>query len=184
MTKHVFIIHGWGATPDMHWFPWLKKQLELRGCIVHALAMPDTKYPTQSAWVGHLQKSIEVVDEHTYFIGHSLGGISILRFLEALPQGARAGGAILVAGFSTPIKYTELNSFFEKPVDYKKIKESVSHLIVIHSDNDPEVPLEQGKIMEEKLGAKLIIVKGAGHFNTRDGIVELPLVIEEFEKME
>ncbi|MED4253322.1 alpha/beta hydrolase, partial [Priestia megaterium] len=27
MGKQVYIIHGYGASPSNHWFPWLKEKL-------------------------------------------------------------------------------------------------------------------------------------------------------------
>jgi len=178
MSKKVFIIHGWEGTPKAYWFPWLKRELEERGFQVQVPAMPNTKKPKFTEWLTHLQKTVGQADENTYFVGHSLGVITILRFLESLPYPKKIGGAVLVAGFAKPIGYKELNSFFTESVDYDKIKNSVNKIVAIHSDNDPYVLLENGEILRDKLGAKLIVVPLAGHFDQEDGFSELPIALE------
>lgn len=159
MHKRVFIIHGWEGYPEEGWFPWLKNTLEKEGFRVYVPKMPNSQNPQLSEWLSHLQKIVINPDPSTYFVGHSLGCITILRYLENLPQNIKIGGAVLVAGFPEPIGYEELNSFFPAPLNYKKIKSHTSKFIAIHSDNDPYVTLQNGEILKEKLGAKLIIEK-------------------------
>jgi predicted alpha/beta hydrolase family esterase len=176
--KRLFIIHGWEAAPTAHWFPWLKREAEARGFFVDALEMPNTEHPTLEGWLGHLQKSVGTLDEKTYFVGHSLGCIAILRYLEALLEGQRAGGAILVAGFSEPIEFEELNSFFPKLLDYEKVRRSVGKIIAFQSSNDRYVPMRYGEILRDRLGAELIVIRNAGHFNTNTGFIQFPQVLE------
>ena len=120
--KKLYIIHGYGSGPNQNWFPWLKSEMEKMGVEVNALTMPNTDSPTCAEWVGHMESIVKNPDEDTYFVGHSLGCITILQYLNSLPENVKVGGAILVAGFSSPIHFTELNSFFEKPLDKEKIK--------------------------------------------------------------
>jgi len=180
--KRAFIIHGWEGTPDSNWFPWLKKELENKGFSVEMPNMPNTMHPKMEEWLGHLKKVIKSPDENTYLIGHSLGVITILRFLEQL-EDQKIGGAVLVAGFSEPIGYDEINSFFQTPLDYEKVKKAARHFAAIHSDNDPYVPLEQGELLRDKLGAKLYVMKNAEHLNKGNGQFELPEALEEILKM-
>ena len=176
--KKVIIIHGWEGSPEGDWFPWLKKELENRGFEAQVPAMPNTNEPTLSGWLSHLQGVVGKVDENTYLVGHSLGVITILRYLESLSGDKKIGGVVLVAGFPEPIGYKELNSFFLKPLDYGKVKGFINKVVAIYSDNDPEVPLKNGEILRDKLGAKLIAVPKAGHLNAEDGFTELPIALE------
>ena len=98
--KRAFLIHGWGGTSEEGWLLWLKNELEKRDFEVYAPAMPDTKHPKMDVWLDTLKKHVGTPDESCYFIGHSLGCITILRFLEGLSQGQQIGGVVLVAGFS------------------------------------------------------------------------------------
>ena len=184
MKKRVFIIHGWGATPYSNWFPFVKAKLNELGFDSDALQMPNADFPVQEQWVSHMQETIGNADENTFLIGHSLGVISILRFIESLPERQKIGGAILVAGFSESLGIiAEIENFFDKPVDYDKIKAQSNNVVVINSDDDPYVPIEKSYILRDKLNAKLIILKGAGHINLGTGNFEFPEVVAELLNM-
>lgn len=181
--KKVFIIHGWGGSPEANWFPWLKSELEKVSIETEVLAMPNTDNPQMSEWIDFMQQSIGLPNEEIFLVGHSLGCIAILRYLESLDKEERIGGIVLVAGFSRSINIPELENFFESPLDYGKVKKSVRQIVAINSDNDYYVSLEEGRIMEEKLGAKLIVLPNAFHLNEGNGFFELPTGLEELLKM-
>ncbi len=183
MPKRVFIIHGWEATPEANWFPWLKNELENRGFNVTVSAMPDSERPILEKWLKYLDKLVGEVDSDTYFVGHSLGVITILRFLEALPNGQRVGGAVFVSGFSETIGINELSGFFVTPLAYGKVKSSVDKIIAINSDNDQYVSLRNGEIIRDRLGAELIVVHQGGHLNLDNGYAQMPLALEAILKI-
>ena len=81
----VFLVHGWDGSPANNWFPWLKRELEQRGFLVSAPAMPHPRMPTIEDWVSHLSATVGKPDENTYLIGHSMGCQAIARYLERLP---------------------------------------------------------------------------------------------------
>lgn len=145
--------------------------------------MTDTEEPTLQKWLPHLQYIVGKCDENTYFVGHSLGTITILKYLESLPEGEKSGGIVLVGGFSESIESEKLSSFTEKPLDYEKVKKSVREIIAIHSTDDKMVPFKFAEIMREKLGAKLIILHDAGHINRKSGYIQLPQALESILKM-
>ncbi len=95
MPKRVFIIHGWGGSPEEAIHNWLKKSLEKKGFSVFVPEMPDTENPVIEKWVTHLGKIAKNPDKDTYFIGHSIGCQTILRYLENISS--KLGGVILVA---------------------------------------------------------------------------------------
>lgn len=176
--ERVFIIHGWEGTPDSNWFPWLRKELEKQGFEVIVPAMPDTDHPIFSEWLADMQKIICHPDKNTYLVGHSLGAIAILRYLESLPTGQKIGGVVLAAGFSESLGIKETESFFVEPLNYERIKNSAEKFIAINSDNDPYVPIKKGEILRDKLGAELIVVPKGSHLNEGAGYTELPIVLE------
>ena len=93
------MIHGWGGAGSGGWFDWLKRELSKKGFQVTAFDMPDTANPKIESWVGYLRDNIDVnvIDENTYFIGHSIGCQTILRFLEKLHKHKRVAGCAFVA---------------------------------------------------------------------------------------
>ncbi len=177
--KRVYIIHGWEANPESNWFPWLKKELAKKGFQAEIPEMPNSAHPVCEDWVNYLKKIVGKVDEDTFFVGHSLGPIAIMRFLETLPAREKAGGVIMVAGFSESLGIPETESFFQQPLDYAKLKSSAKKFEVINSDNDPYVPINRGEILRDKLGAELTIMHGHGHLNAGNGFFELPIVLEK-----
>ena len=178
--KRVFVIHGWEGNPEANWFVWMRKELEQRGFNVVVPAMPDTMNPNMDAWVSYLSEAVGVQNEETYFIGHSLGCITILRYLEKLQDNQRIGGTVLVAGFGSNLEYEgykdELLSFFQTPVDWEEIKKHCSKFAAIHSTNDPFVSVKHNALFQEKLGARSIIEQGRGHYNDK----EYQVILEAF----
>ncbi len=163
--KRAVIVHCWEGYPDYCWYPNIKKVLEEKGFEVDIPEMPETALPKLSKWLPKLQEVIGQPDADLYLIGHSLGVITILRYLESLPGDQKIGGAVFVAGFTNDLGYAELKNFFEKPLDLKKAKNHCSKFVAIHSDNDPYVALEFGDKFQKELGAKLIIKHKMGHFS-------------------
>lgn len=94
MRNRAFIIHGWGGRPEEGWRPWLRDELAARGFEVAVPAMPDTDHPRMDAWLAKLSETVGAPDEHCFFVGHSLGVITILRYFEVLVKRHKVGGAV------------------------------------------------------------------------------------------
>lgn len=188
MKKRVFIVHGWGGNPNEHWLPWLKLELEQKGFEVVVPQMPNTNTPVIKEWVGYLSSLVGELDEQTYFIGHSVGCQTILRYLEKA-NGEKAGGCVLVAAW---FKLEGLESLEEErialpwmsdDIDYKKILHKTKNITVINSTNDDYGVVEENRrLFEERLNANVIILENRGHFTESDGATQLPEVTEELEK--
>ena len=183
MQKRVFIIHGWDGYPEEGWFLWLKTELEKSGFEVVIPAMPDSAKPTIDSWVSFLTQLVGEVDEQTYFVGHSIGCQAILRYLETLNK--KVGGALFVAGWlmrlTGDLREEELaiaRPWIEIPIDYQKVRDNCSKIMAIFSDNDEFVHLDNIKLFEEQLGAKIIIENNKSHFSGSDGITELQSALD------
>lgn len=183
MVKRAFLIHGWEGYPKEGWRPWLKNELEKKGFKVFVPAMPDTNHPKIDAWIKYLTKIVRNPDENCYFVGHSLGCIAILKYLEILKENQKVGGVVLVAGFSDDLGIKEISNFFIGPINWNKIIYHCKKFVAIHSDNDPYVPLKYGYIFKEKLNAELIIKHNMKHFSGDDGITELPTALDSILKI-
>ena len=159
MAKRVFIIHGWGDSPEKHWIPWLKEELEEKDFDVIAPQMPDTDKPEIKKWVSHLKEIVEKPDKDTYFIGHSIGCQAIMRYLETLDKNQKIGGAIFVAGWFNLTEGTwdknftrEIaNPWIKTIISFDKIKSHTKKFMAIQSDNDPYVSLADADIFRNKL---------------------------------
>ncbi|MEW6617604.1 MAG: alpha/beta hydrolase [Patescibacteria group bacterium] len=189
--KQVFIIHGWDGYPEEGWFPWLKKELELRGFSVVVPQLPQSEEPRIRNWVPEVQRIVGVPNKDTYFVGHSMGCQTIIRYLEGLPDGIKIGGAVFVAGFLKRLTNLEDDDtvkdvekeWLSTPLDLKRVSFHLSKSIAIFSDNDPYVPLENKKDFKEQLNSELIIEREMGHFSGSTGTKELPIVLESLLKI-
>lgn len=188
MKRRAILVHGWEGYPDEGWRPWLKGELEQRGFEVIIPAMPETATPTLETWLSFLTQIVGNPHEYTYFVGHSLGCITILRYLETLGDRQLVGGVVLVAGFGHDLEYEsykgELSSFFKAPLEWEKIKKHSKKFVAIHSTDDPYVSLKHNKLFQEKLGANSIIAEKMKHFSGSDGITKLPIVLRELLEMD
>lgn len=174
--KRVIIVHGWDGHPGECWFPWLKKELEKKGYSVQVPQMPVPEAPHMGRWVPHLAKAVGKPDSGTCLVGHSCGCITILRYLESLTKG-KIGKAVLVAGFTDPLGYKELENFFASPLEWKNIRSHCTDFVAINSDNDQYVPLHHADVFRKNLGAKVIVEHGKGHMGGGDKMMQLPSVL-------
>jgi len=165
MAKRIIIIHCWEGYPNYCWYPKVKKDLEEKGFEVLVPEMPETNLPKLPAWLQKLKEVIGSPDEDLYLVGHSLGCITILKYLESLEGDIKISGVVLVAGFTDNLGFKEITGFFEEPVNFEKIKERCKNFIAINSDNDPYVALKYGDEFKNKLNAELIIKRNMGHFS-------------------
>lgn len=178
--KNAVILHGTFNNPNDNWFPWLKKQLEKKSYKVWVPNLPGADKPNIDRYNKFLFKNWQF-DKDSVLIGHSSGAVAILGILQALPNDAIVGKAIVVAGFKDDLDWDPTRELFAKPFDYQKIKTKAKKFILIHSDDDPYVSIEHGYFLKEKLGGELIIMKGQKHFNIADAgrkYLKFPEILE------
>jgi len=189
--KRVFIIHGWDGSPEEGCFPWLKSTLEKKGFVVENPSMPDPLEPKVEVWVNVLKEKVGMPDEQTYFVGHSMGAQTVLRYLESLDKKAKIGGSVFIAGWIklTPAAYEDeedkeiAKPWLETPIDWRKVKSHTNNFVAIFSDNDSIVPVEDSQTFRTELGAKIIIEHGKGHFSGSDGIKKLDSALSSILEM-
>ena len=188
--KRVYVVHGWGSSPNEPCISWIREQLEKKGYTAEALIMPNTDTPVIKEWVATLKETVQNPDQDTYFVGHSIGGQAIMRYLAGLPEGTRIGGVIFLAGWFVLNSLEEgeeeeiAKPWVDTPIDFESLKMKTTNYVAILSDNDPWVPMDTTKEQFEKsMGAKVIIEHHKGHFTEEDGVTEAPTVTEEVERM-
>ena len=172
-----FIFHGTAGYPDENWFPWLKAELEKKGCETVVPQFPTPEGQTLENWFAVMEKNGWESGGETILVGHSLGGAFALRLLE---RGAKAKAAFLVG---TPIGIGNVKNqkadgdFTGKPFDWKAIRKNCPEFSVFQSDNDPYVPIENGKELAKNLGVEMTFEPGCGHFNKASGFLKFDLLL-------
>jgi predicted alpha/beta hydrolase family esterase len=180
---NAFIFHGTNGYPEENWFPWLKEKLGKLNCTVFVPRFPTPENQTLENWFKVFEKYKNNFNSETILIGHSLGGAFLLRVLEKTEFKIKAAIIVSAPVGIKPIKNWEGDQpFIGKPFNLKKIKNSCQKFFVFHSDNDPYVGIGNGKETAKKLGAKLIFVPNAGHFNKAAGYTKFELLLEKIKK--
>ena len=177
-SKKVYLIHRWGGDSESDWYGWAKKELEKKGIPVGVFDMPDTDNPKIEKWVKYLEENIKDVDEQTYFIGHSIGCQTILRYLEKLHKHKRIAGCVFVAPWFNLINLEadELkiaHPWINTKIDFGRVLDHCNKFLAIFSNNDPSVHIDEAVKFKDNLSAKIIVKKNEEHFNETKKIPEI-----------
>ena len=186
----IYIIHCWDGTKDDGWYPWLDKQLSNENNIVYRFDMPNTTSPDIDEWVSFLDSKVESLDENTFFVGHSIGCQTIMRYLQTKNM-CKIGGILFVAPWLELLdfaiedeeSYNVAKPWLNTKIDFEKVKQFTNNINCIFSDNDYFVSLDQKDKFEKLLDAKTIVVSGKGHISQDDGVYELKEILEECKNM-
>lgn len=161
------------------------KELEIRGYSVFAPEFPTPKNQTLDNWMKVFTRQYEnLLNKDSIVVGHSLGAAFLLNVLER--RNKRIKSAFLVAGFTGALgnpKFDKINeTIADRIFDWQRIRKNCGRFHVIHSDNDPYVPLKKAEDLARNLGAELVIVKNAGHFNAEAGYTKFEMILDKILK--
>jgi len=152
--QKILLIHGLTGRADKNWMPWMKQELEKIGFEVFAPTMTTTEHPVLERWMEELLPIVEKFGEDDIIVGHSLGGKATLHLMERLNK--KINNIFLVAPAVGKITAEELafkkarrpekdyntaKIFWEKDLDWEKIKKNVGNATIIYSGNDQSVRL-------------------------------------------
>jgi len=176
--KTIHIIHGWGFDSNMPWIKWLEKELKEKGYVVYSYDMPNTNEPKIEEWVGYLEEKIKEMDEETFFVGHSVGCQTIMRFLEKSHKHLKVGGCVFVAPWLdlTGLEVQELKiarPWLTNKIDFERVLDHTGNITCIFSTNDKHVSPKEWKKFEVGLGAKVIVKNDEGHFDETQKLPEI-----------
>jgi predicted alpha/beta hydrolase family esterase len=177
--KNALILHGTDATPKSNWFVWLKNELEQQGYSVWLPQLPGADKPNTHIYNEFLLANSDFVfNDKTILIGHSSGAVEILSLLQHLPEDITVKAVFLVSAFKDSLGWESLQDLFIDELNFEAIKTRTQRLVLVHSDNDPYVPIEHARYLQKQLDSELVVVPGQGHFNT-----ELSPQYKQFPKL-
>jgi predicted alpha/beta hydrolase family esterase len=182
--RTVFIFHGTGGSPEGNWFPWLKKELEKKGLRVIVPRFPTPEGQSLEAWLTIFRQYSEYIDEETIFVGHSLGGMFLLKVLEQLKHPVSAAFFVSASVGVRPIKYYDSDyTFAHFLFDWPAIVTKAKTFTAYHSDYDPYVSLGNGEKLAKQLGITLTFIPSAGHINAESGWTTFDVLLQDIEKV-
>lgn len=172
--KRVILVHGWQSDPERGWKAWLRHELEKKKVEVIAPQFPGGAHPRLEEWLATLREAVGTPDKKTFFIGHSLGCITICHYLAQLPVHIRVGGCVFVAGGVGPSIHPELAEFYAPALNFTNVRHRARVCKVIAARDDTSFSFKRALETQRLLQAELIIDDGNGHFSQDDGVTELP----------
>lgn len=188
--KKIYLVHCWDGTSSDGWYPWLEEKINDQNIKLIKFDMPNTANPKIEEWVDYLNSKVDLLNEETYFIGHSIGCQTILRYLET-KEITKIGGILFVAPWLDLLpeaiededSYNTAQPWINTPIDFEKVKQFTNNISCIFSDNDYFVSIEQEKEFRNKLNAKTVIVNNKGHISQDDDVYELQEILDLTQKM-
>lgn len=141
--------------------------------------MPNITNAQYSEWKIWFEKIIESMDKNIILIGNSLGGMFITKYLSENKTDKNILATILVA---TPHESTSVNdtASFSHKKSLNMFDRQSKKIYIIHSDDDPIVPISQAYTHKQLLPkAELIIKPTGGHFNDTEHFPEIVEIINK-----
>lgn len=183
--KKVYIVHGYKASPQSHWFPWLAQQIQRAGNQVKIVALSHSEQPDFATWQQDLRRDLVDLDEHTIIVAHSLGCLSSLHFICENLMEKKLQAVLLVAGFANHLPVLpELNTFIQQAkLNENVLQTKIQTRLVFVSNNDPLVPPPFVIRLGHLLKAQIEEVMAAGHFMQEDGFREFPQLWHNLEQL-
>ncbi len=186
----IYLVHCWEGTKDDGWYPWLDQKISNSDNQVIRFNMSNTANPKIEEWCQELANQVEQLDENTYFVGHSIGCQTILRYLEKQPI-TKIGGILFVAPWLKllPKAIEDEESFktaqpwLNTPINFDIIKQFTNNITCIFSDDDYFVPLSQAEEFKKLLSTEVITVHNKGHISAEDGVEELEEICSALNKL-
>ncbi len=181
--KRVVVIHRWEGGSHDDWRPWLKTGIENMGFEVLVPDMPDTDVPVIEKWVDKLKEAVGTPDSEIYFIGHSIGCQTILRYLETIDT--KVGGALFVAGWFNLENLEDdevaeiARPWIEISIDIEKIKRVLPKSILLISKDDPYGAFQENVDKFSQFVTHTSVFEHAGHFTESKD----PSILGQFENL-
>jgi predicted alpha/beta hydrolase family esterase len=183
--KHCIIIPGKPSkgeyySPDFpspsnhHWFPWVQKQLCVKGILTQVLEMPRPYAPVYDEWKKQLD--IYFLDETYTLVGHSCGGGFLLRYLSE--RQVNVNKLVLVAPWLDPIKGLT-GDFFTFEFDKELVTRTSESHLMYSTDDEPSI--QESVAIVKRWYPQVVVHEFAnkGHF-TMEGVEtqEFPELLE------
>jgi predicted alpha/beta hydrolase family esterase len=197
MKKQVIVIHGgdsfntyeeyisalknWNVTID-----WFRQQKKWKGSLQKNLGehfdvlrpqMPNKQNARYAEWKLWFERMFPFLDNEVILIGHSLGGIFLVKYLteNIFPKQIKA---LFLA--AAPHNMTADIGDFLLPDSFEKLNKQVTRVFLYHSEDDPVVPFSELAVYQRLIPhAKTTTFENRGHLNQE----EFPELVAEIKKL-
>lgn len=175
MTR-VILLHGnGGGSGEDNWFPWLKYKLEKLNVTCETPDLPDPIEAKSTIWLPYIQDVLKA-DEDTILIGHSSGAVAAMRYAET----HKILGSVLIGTYYTDLgdEREKASGYFDTPWQWEAIRNNQSWSVIFSSDDDPYIPIEEPRLIKDKLDSEYYEFSDRGHFGYDRDTPESPELLD------
>ncbi|MEK7669458.1 MAG: alpha/beta fold hydrolase [Patescibacteria group bacterium] len=131
-------------------------------------------------WKILFDKIVPLLDEEVIFVGHSLGGIFLAKYLSEESCSKKVKAVFLVsAPFNTGSEW-DRNVDFILPEDMSELSNQVEDIFLYHSKDDPIVPFSDCLNYKKALPrAQVKVFEDRQHFNQEN----FPEILEDIKNL-
>lgn len=159
--KLVFLHGNGGCTSDMHWYGSADNAFREAGLEVVRRDLPDNDVGHETVWIPFIRDQL-LVDEQTILIGHSTGAIAAMRYAEQYPL----SGTVLASAYHTDLGMDDekAGGWFDRPWNWEQIRQHQQWIIQFASVDDPWIPIEEARYINDQLQSDYYEYTDRGHF--------------------
>lgn len=168
----LYIIDGYGGSPKLNWQADIKQSY--RGEFdIHIVNYTDASSADVEQWDKDLDRAV-LQPIGAYFICHSLGCITFLRYL--LRHEVQIKGVIFVSGFARKlVEFPQFDDYMAN-INVAKVKHLLGKSFLLASRTDRIVDWQISNELAAELDIPFILLPDGGHFTAGEGIVTMPAV--------
>lgn len=176
----VILVHGFNSSPDQNFHPWLRDELRKRGFEV---VVPELNLKTGEEFdlgqvIDQMKAQVGYVKSDDILLGHSMGALIILQYLEAVEMIETPRAVILVAA-PWKVNRPEFRRLFIADLDADVIMWKAREFVIIHSKDDKLVPVAHGRQFAEAIRARMVETDGDDHYMGP----EYPVLLQTIEEI-
>ncbi len=174
----IILVHGFNASPEMNFHPWLARELRAKGheVVVPTLPLKSGEELDLPAVIEEMKRQVGFLTVDDILVGHSLGAFIILQYMEAVEM-TESPRAVVMVGAPYKVAKPELRRLFLVDLDADVAIWKAKEFYVIHSKDDTLVPVDHGRKLAAFLKAKFIETESDGHFMD----AEYPILLETID---
>lgn len=174
----IILIHGFNASPEMNFHPWLAGALRDKGfeVVTPTLNLKTGEELKLPEIVADMRRQVGRLSGDDILLGHSLGGLLMLQYLEAAEMDGPPRAAVLVAS-PWIVGNPALRQLFIVDFDADVLMWKAREFVIVHSKDDKLVPVDHGRKWAGVLRGRFVETDGCGHFMD----AEYPILLQTLE---
>lgn len=180
--KKLFIIHGYQANPNSHWFNWLAQKIQCYDYTTDIIELPNPHNPDYHAWYKTLKQHMDhELNNQTIIVAHSLGVITTLNYLARLTKSPNIKALIVISGFYEKLSnLPELDAYISQTMINKV---NAQHIVALAATNDPIVDNTASKRLSQRLNINTIDIEHDGHFLDVEGYTSFQALWRQLQQI-